>query len=228
MADSQLPLLTLLLLFTACCVAAFVVGQLISTYARAYLAAPNEVTTFLDAVDFSIQENESYDRDVSKVQKLEDKLRMGKLLREIQKCGDDLREDLNGLMIAEGETRLRSSTRLLWAAQRTRLEERVRRLDMLRMRFLVLYMGLVAANSTRPESMPAKDPEKHHIPKMTLRPSLPVGIAEGIKRKPPMRRLTTQAIGHNTDAGETKHGWASVIDELRMSPLHKRHASFGE
>src|ERR1700710_943331 len=164
-APAALPLLTILLLLTACLVSVFVLGQIATTYTTAYLAAPSEITTFIDAVDFSIQENESYDRDVGKVTKLEDKLRMGRLLREIQKCGDDLREDLNGLLIDEGGTRLRSSTRLLWAAKRKRLEERMRRLDLLRMRFLVVYMGLIAAKSA-PENTPAKDPEKnHHSPK---------------------------------------------------------------
>ncbi|PMD65800.1 uncharacterized protein K444DRAFT_607197 [Hyaloscypha bicolor E] len=227
MADTNdLPLVTLLLLFTACFVSAFIVLQVATTYTSAYLAAPNEITTFIDAVDFSIQENESYDRDVAKVQRLEDKLRMGKLLREIQKCGDDLREDLNGLLIDEGGTRLRSSTRLLWASKRKRLEESVRRLDLLRMRFLVVYMGLVAAKSTSEHHGSAKDPEKHHQ-KVSVRPTLPHALTEGIQRKPPLRRLTTQAMGHGDNVGSPqRQGWAGVVAELQRSPLmHKRHAS---
>ncbi|KAH7356957.1 hypothetical protein BKA65DRAFT_218570 [Rhexocercosporidium sp. MPI-PUGE-AT-0058] len=227
MADTaDLPLLTILLLLTACLVSIFVVVQVATTYTTAYLAAPNEITTFIDAVDFSIQENESYDRDVAKVQRLEDKLRMGKLLREIQKCGDDLREDLNGLLIDEGGTRLRSSTRILWATKRKRLEEQVRRLDLLRMRFLVVYMGLVAAKGTS-EHTPTRDPEKHITPKMTVRPGLPHALTEGITRKPPLRRLTTQAMGHNDHVGSPqKQGWMGVVAELQNSPLmHKRHAS---
>ncbi|TAQ88071.1 hypothetical protein B7494_g3598 [Chlorociboria aeruginascens] len=227
MADaSDLPILTVFLLLTACLVSIFVVAQLATTYTTAYLAAPSEITTFIDAVDFSIQENESYDRDVAKVQKLEDKLRMGRLLREIQKCGDDLREDLNRLLIDEGGTRLRSSTRLLWAAKRKRLEERVRRLDLLRMRFLVVYMGLIAAKSS--EQPPARDPEKSQAPRMALRPSLPQSLTEGItKKQPPLRRLATQAMGHNDHSGGIqKQGWAGVVAELQNSPLmHKRHAS---
>lgn len=227
MADSSdLPVLTILLLLTACLVSLFVLGQIASTYTTAYLAAPSEITTFIDAVDFSIQENESYDRDVAKVARLEDKLRMGRLLREIQKCGDDLREDLNGLLIDEGGTRLRSSTRLLWAAKRKRLEERMRRLDLLRMRFLVVYMGLIAAKGTT-EHAPARDPEKNDAPKMQLRPSLPHALTEGITRKPPLRRLATQAMGHNDQVGGIqKLGWEGVVAELQNSPLmHKRHAS---
>lgn len=228
MADSaDLPLLTILLLLTACLLAVLVLGQIATTYTTAYFAAPSEISTFLDTVDFSIQENESYDRDVAKVTRLEDKLRMGRLLREIQKCGDDLREDLNRLLIDEGGTRLRSSTRIFWAAKRKRLEERMRRLDLLRMRFLVVYMGLIAAKSTA-EATPAKDPEKnHHTPKMQIRPSLTHALTEGITRKPPLRRITTQAMGHNDGSGgPQKQGWAGVVAELQRSPLmHKRHAS---
>jgi hypothetical protein len=208
-------------------VAIFVVAQIVIVYTTAYLEAPSQITTFIDAVDFSIQENESYDRDVAKVTRLEDKLRMGRLLREIQKCGDDLREDLNSLLVEEGTMRLRSSSRILWATKRTRLEERMRRLDLLRMRFLVVYMGLIAAKSTS-EQGPAKDPEKHyHSPKMQLRPSLPHALTESITRKPPLRRLTTQAMGHNdASGGMQKMGWAGVVAELQSSPLmHKRHAS---
>ncbi|KAH6683242.1 hypothetical protein B0J14DRAFT_142243 [Halenospora varia] len=226
MADvSELSLITICLLLTACLVSIFVVGQILTTYTSAYWAAPNEIITFIDAVDFSIQENESYDRDVGKVPRLEDKLRMGKLLREIQKCGDDLREDLNKLLVDETGTRLRASTRLLWAAKRGRLEERMRRLDLLRMRFLVVYMGLIAAKSTEHQ----RDPEKHspHAPKMPVRPALPHALTEGITRKPPLRRLTTQAMGHNDHVGEKpKMGWMGVVAELQNSPLmHKRHAS---
>ncbi|CZS90434.1 uncharacterized protein RAG0_01520 [Rhynchosporium agropyri] len=223
---ADLPLVTILLLLTACLVSIFVVVQVATTYTTAYLAAPNEITTFIDAVDFSIQENESYDRDVAKVQRLEDKLRLLKLLRGIQKCGDDMREDVNRLLIEEGGTRLRSSTRILWAVKRKGLEEQVRRLDLLRMRFLVVYMGLVAAKGTL-EQTQTRDPEKQTTPKMTVRPGLTHGSTEGIARKPPLRRLTTQAMGHNDHVGTPqKQGWMGVVAELQNSPLmHKRHAS---
>jgi len=228
----NLTLLTTLLLLTACLISLLLTLVFLATYTTAYLSAPSEIITFIDAVDFSIQENESYDRDLSKVKRLEDKLRMGKLLREIQKCGDDLREDLNGLMVDGGEgengMRMRSSTRFLWAAKRKRLEERVRRLDLLRMRFLVVYMGLVAQNSSA-ENTPQKerDPEKIHVVKTLSRPSLPISLSEVITRKPPLRRLTTQAVGHSDNVGgPQKMGWAGVVAELQRSPLmHKRHAS---
>ncbi|CAG8957980.1 hypothetical protein HYFRA_00000323 [Hymenoscyphus fraxineus] len=225
MADqSNLSPLTISLPLTACLVSFFVLGQTLTTYTSAYLAAPDEITTFIDAVDFSIQENESYDRDVGKLQRLDDKLRMGKLLREIQKSGDDLREELNRLLIDGGGTTLRPSTRLLWAAKRGRLEERMRRLDLLRMRFLVVYMGLIAANST---DQPApKDPEKIERPKWPVR-NLTQELQESVKRKPPMRRLTTQAMGHNDSVGDMpKMGWMGVVAELQSSPLmQRRHAS---
>lgn len=227
MADTanNLPILTILLLLAACLVSLFVVAQVATSYTTAYLAAPDEITTFVDAVDFSIQENESYDRDLAKVPRLEDKLRMGRLLREIQKCGDDLREDLNGLLIDGGGTRMRSSTRLLWATKRKRLEEQVRRLDMLKMRFLVVYMGLVAQGN--PKESLTRDPEKQTSPRTIARPGMPLGLTEGITKKPPLRRLTTQAMGHNDQVGTPqKMGWMGVVAELQNSPLmHKRRAS---
>ncbi|PBP17378.1 hypothetical protein BUE80_DR011856 [Diplocarpon rosae] len=222
---ADLPLLTILLLLTACLVSLFVVLQVATTYTTAYLNAPNEITTFIDAVDFSIQENESYDRDVAEVQRLEDKLRMGKLLREIQKCGDDLREDLNRVLVDEGGTRLRSSTRLLWATKKQRLEEQVRRLDLMRMRFLVVYMGLVVAKRTSQQTN-SRAPEKQISPR-SARPGNPHVLMEGITREPPLRRLNTQAMGHNDHVGMSqKTGWMGVVAELQNSPLmHKRHAS---
>ncbi|KAF8847779.1 hypothetical protein BDZ45DRAFT_681674 [Acephala macrosclerotiorum] len=226
---SDLPLLTLILLLLTAIVCLLVLFQVGATYTSAYLAAPSEITTFIDAVDFSIQENESLDKDVGKVQRLEDKLRLNKLLREIQKCGDDLREDLNGLLFEEGGTRIRSGARLLWANRRKRLEERVRRLDLLRMRFLVVYMGLVAAKGT-PEKE-EKSLEKLHIPKAPGRPPILHAITEGHARRPPLRRLTTQGattMGHNEKnvGSPQRMGWAGVVQELQNSPLmHKRHAS---
>ncbi|KAK2627562.1 hypothetical protein QTJ16_003528 [Diplocarpon rosae] len=215
----------ILLLLTACLVSLFVVLQVATTFTTAYLNAPNEITTFIDAVDFSVQENESYDRDVAKVQRLEDKLRMGKLLREIQKCGNDLREDLNRVLADEGGTRLRSSMRLLWATKKQRLEEQVRRLDLLRMRFLVVYMGLVVAKEISQQAN-IRASEKQLSPR-SARPGHPHVLIEGITREPPLRRLNTQVMGHNDQVGTSqKTGWMGVVAELQNSPLmHKRHAS---
>jgi hypothetical protein len=209
----------------------FLLAQVITTYTHAYLSAPTEIHTFIDTVEFSIQENESYDKDVAKVQRLEDKLRLGKLLREIQKGGDDLREELNALLVEEGGQRMRASTRILWAVKRKSLEERVRRLDMLRMRFLVVYMGLVAAKTS--EAPSAADLEKaasaSKLSKALSRPTLPHAFTEEIagRKFPPMRRLTTQAVGHREGTGEVqKLGWLGVVAELQKSPrMHRRHAS---
>lgn len=230
MADGDTNLAAALILVTALLLSLSILSQTLSSYTHAYLAAPSEVTAFIDAADFSIQENESYDRDIAKVQRLEDKMRLGRLLREIQRCGDDLREELNRLLIDESGTRLRTSARLLWKGKRAALEERVRRSDLLRMRFLVVYMGLIAGTSTAPPPKPTSDPEKNmrEIPKMTLRPGLPHALTEGIARNPPpLRRITTQAMGHNEAVGGgQKMGWLGVVAELQRSPLmHKRHAS---
>lgn len=226
----SLPLLTTLLLLTACLLALLVLAQTATTYLTAYRSAPHELQTFVDAVDFSIQENEACDRDVEKITKLDDKIRLLRLLREIQKCGDDLREDLNRVLVHEGGAKLHLGTRYLWAAKRKRLEERLSRLDMLRMRFLVVYLGVVAARTAEgPPAQPARDPEKggNGAPKTQLRPGLPHALTEGITRKPPLRRLTTQAMGHNDHStAPQKMGWAGVVAELQRSPLmHKRHAS---
>jgi hypothetical protein len=228
MAESEARQWTIILVLTALLLSLAVLAQIVTSYTNAYMAAPREITTFIDAVDFSIQENESYDRDVAKVQRLEDKIRLGRLLREIQKEGDDLREDLNRILISEGGTTLRTGARILWASKRRALEDRVRRVDLLRMRFLVVYMGIIAAN-TEKQGGPPKDPEKSNGPFQTpTKPMLPRALTEGITRKhPPLRRLTTQAIGHNANvAGDHRKGWAGVVQELQRSPrMHQRHAS---
>ncbi|KUI60573.1 hypothetical protein VP1G_07805 [Cytospora mali] len=238
---------TLVLALTALFLSAVVTLQILSAYAKAYMSAPAEIYTFVDAADSSVQENESYDRDVSRVQRLDDKLRLGRLLREIQKCGDDLREELNGVLMSESDDggddvmgdlkdfRLKTTARVLWASKRRGLEDKVRRLDMLRMRFLVVYLGIVSnANAAeKDKKTPVKDPEKFNTrlfeDESAARPQLPRGIAEAIQNKKPMaRRLSTQAIGHSDEKVEAgpRRGWAGVMMELQMSPLlHKRKAS---
>ncbi len=234
MSDSSARQWTVVMVLTALFLSLVVLGQILARFAAGYLAAPREITAFVDSVDSSIQENESYDRDVAKVQRLDDKMRLGRLLREIQKGGDDLREELNALLVSDEDMRLRTSARLLWASKRAHMEERLRRLDLLRMRFLVIYMSIVAATTTAAaekveKSASPKDPEKaaahdHHP---THAAPFPAGLADGIKRKPPLRRLTTPAMGH-LDSSEGSHrlGWQGVIQELQRSPLlHKRHTS---
>ena len=233
MAESGWIQWTIILVLTALSLSFVVLAQIASTYSAAYINAPKEIATFIDTVDFSIQENEDYDRDVAKVQRLDDKIRLGRLLREIQKGGDDLREELNGLLLAEGGTTLRTSARILWASKRSQLEERVRRLDLLRMRFLVVYMSVLTTAVEKPAQPPPpapplpSDPEKIVAFTTPLKPTLAKSLTDSITRRPPLRRLTTQAIGHqDTMTRPHKKGWAGVVEELQTSPrMQQRHAS---
>lgn len=240
MAEFNLLQWTIILILIAVILSLIVLVQIISSYTAAYQAAPLEIATFLDTADFSVQENESYDRDVAKVQRLDDKIRLTRLLREIQKTGDDLREDINGVVIEEDTTKLKTSARLLWASKRSRLEDRVRRLDMLRMRFLVVYMGVVASQTStttheKPSAPPpppplptARDLEKSPVFKTPTRPALPRGLMEGIINRPPLRSLTTQALVNHPEpiSKPSRKGWAGVVQELQTSPkMHQRHAS---
>ncbi|CRK29101.1 hypothetical protein BN1723_018377, partial [Verticillium longisporum] len=90
---------TIILALTALCLSLVVLGQLLASHAAAYLAAPREAALLLDALDASIEENESYDRDLTKVPRLEDKIRLVRLLLDIQRAGDDLREALCALFV---------------------------------------------------------------------------------------------------------------------------------
>ncbi|CAK7219541.1 hypothetical protein SCUCBS95973_003850 [Sporothrix curviconia] len=227
-SDSATRQWTLVLVLTALFLSLVVVGQILARYGAAYWAAPREIAALLDSADSSLQENESYDRDVAKVARRDDKIRLGRLLGEIQRAGDDLREDLNSVLVmprpqdADGSNhdadygngrlvcsekpsfddrrprglerrrataartgpsfssssslrvpssssdhmpscpspKLRASARILWASKRTHLEERLRRLDLLRMRFLVVYMSIVAATATAAAERVEKSAEK--------------------------------------------------------------------
>lgn len=226
------PLYTILLVLAALLLSLFVLSQLLLSYISAYFLAPHELSSFTSTVDFSIQENESYDANIGKISKLEDKMALSRLLREIQKSSDDLREELSG-MLEEGGTKLRNSVRLLWANKRRRLEEKVRRLDMLRMRFLVVYMGLIAAKSHSQVTVaPVADvetPPAFQTPSRGIvRSKVPNALLEEMARRPPLRRLATQAMGHSNDlvGYAQKTGWAGVVAELQKSPLmQRRHAS---
>lgn len=244
MVEFNLLQWTIILILIAVVLSLIVLVQIISSYTAAYQAAPLEIATFVDTADFSVQENESYDRDVAKVQRLDDKIRLTRLLREIQKTGDDLREDINGVVLEEDTTKLRTAARLLWASKRARLEDRVRRLDMLRMRFLVVYMGVVASHtnttstniyekpSQRPPPPPplptSPDLEKPPVFKTPTRPAHLQGLMEGIANRPPLRSLTTQALINHSEPlpKPNRKGWAGVVQELQTSPkMHQRHAS---
>ncbi|KAI2625583.1 hypothetical protein GGR54DRAFT_637367 [Hypoxylon sp. NC1633] len=221
-------------ILTACClgsVGTVVFSQFFNT-ATAYQAAPHEIVSFFDAVDFSIEENESYDRDVAKVQRLEDKMRLNRLLREIQKNGDELREELGRLVISEDNRTLRLSARFNWAVHRRHLEEKMRRLDMLRLRFLTVYAGIVATiagdRMKHAEKITPKDPEKAALHRPA---SMPKSVTDSIKHRPPLRRITaptgaTTMGRHQTPETPHRIGWMGVVQELQRSPLmHKRRTS---
>ncbi|KAI0179577.1 hypothetical protein GGR52DRAFT_312180 [Hypoxylon sp. FL1284] len=243
MTDPSSPLLWSVIIPTTGAVTAISIAQTFTVYATAYRAAPIELITFLDALESSSLENESYDSDVAKVQRLDDKVRLGRLLRQIQKCSDDLRDELNKLMVPgdgndggnESNQTLRTGARILWANHRKQLESKVRRLDMLRTRFLVSYMGIVAAMANHQpvkiaERAVPKDLEKAapiHQHQTPVRPVLPKALTDSIKHRPPPRRLSAQPMGHHEKPG-TPHpmGWIGVVQELQSSPLmRQRRAS---
>ncbi|KAK4131201.1 hypothetical protein BT67DRAFT_451913 [Trichocladium antarcticum] len=232
MSDSSSRQWILVLALTALLLSLAILAQIASRYTKAYLDAPHEVSAFLDAVDSSIAENESYDRDIAKIQRLDDKLRLGRPLRDIQKGGDALREHLNALLVGGDDTRLRNGARILWASHRRQLEEKVRRLDLLRMRFLVIHMGIIAGAATeaaaKKDVAARRDPEKSAAIPVTPRLSgLSKTFVEGIRPSRPLPRLTVQTTGQQEHTeGSHRKGWAGVVMELQRSPLLKeRHAS---
>lgn len=233
MTDSAARQWILVLSLTALLLCFAILAQIANRYTKAYVDAPEEVSVFFEVIDSSVAENECYDRDIAKVKRLEDKLWLGRLLREIQKGGDGLREDLNALVVGEDDTRLRPSARIYWASHRLQLQDKVRRLDLLRMRFLVVHMGIIAGAATEEAAAPRKDhsprdPEKSPDLPYTPRPGgLPKALSDSIKSRPPLRRLTVETSGHQENVeGSHRKGWAGVVRELQRSPLlRERHAS---
>ncbi|KAH6610821.1 hypothetical protein Trco_000841 [Trichoderma cornu-damae] len=229
MADSGWLQWAYLLATTATGMSIVMIVQTANSYWTAYKLAPQEVASFIDTLDFSMEENESYDRDVSRVQRLEDKIRLSRLLREIRKMGDDLRDDLGCLVLDEGATTLRISSRLLWASKRAQLEERMRRLDSLRMRFMMVYLGTITSVAEKQPPPPPPLPRQPDKAIAFATPTRPLAKKplDDLPRRTPSRRLATQAIGHNEHV-ETpqRSGWAGVVQELQMSPrMRARHAS---
>lgn len=202
------------------------IAQAANSYWTAYRVAPQEVASFIDTLDFSIEENEGYDRDVSKVQRLEDKIRLNRLLREIQRIGDDLRDDLNRLVREECASTLRTSSRIMWASKRAQIEERMKRLDSLRMRFMMVYLGIITSVAEKQPPPPPPLPEKTAAYTTPSRLSAKKSF-DDLPKRTPSRRLTTQAIGHHEHVEiPQRSGWAGVVQELQMSPrMRARHAS---
>ncbi|KAF7874116.1 hypothetical protein EAF04_002788 [Stromatinia cepivora] len=230
--QSSLPT-SLLLTCAATAVSLPIIVQTLLTHLSAFNTAPQDLSTYLSVLESSVSENASYDHDISRISKLEDKLRLAGMVREIQKCGDELRELLDKMVSKEDHKRLKLGSRILWGTTRRDLEERVRKLDLLRMRFLVVYLGMVAAKT----EVVLKEKEKEDADKVSgmvgplgspIRSrTLPSNLSENIKRTPPLRRITSNAIGHNEGTGSPQRsGWMGVVNELQSSPLmHKRRAS---
>ncbi|ESZ91098.1 hypothetical protein SBOR_8498 [Sclerotinia borealis F-4128] len=231
---------SLLLTCAATAVSIPILVQTLLTHLSAYHTAPQDLSTYLSVLESSISENASYDHDISRISKLEDKLRLAGMVREIQKCGDELRDLLDKMVSKEDHKRLKLGSRILWGTTRRDLEERVRKLDLLRMRFLVVYLGMVAAKTevVLKEKEREKEREKEDADKVSgmgfgplgspIRTrTLPSNLSENIKRTPPLRRITSNAIGHNEGTGSPQRsGWMGVVSELQSSPLmHKRRAS---
>ncbi|QSZ33313.1 hypothetical protein DSL72_002901 [Monilinia vaccinii-corymbosi] len=233
--QSSLPT-SLLLACAATAVSLPILVQTLLTHLSAYNTAPQDLTTYLSVLESSVSENASYDHDISRLSKLEDKLRLAGMVREIQRCGDELRGLLDKMVRKEDHKRLKLGSRILWGTTRRDLEERVRKLDLLRMRFLVVYLGMVAAKTevVLKEREREREKEKEDADQVAMglgspvrSRTLPSNLSENIKRTPPLRRITSNAIGHNEGTGSPQRsGWLGVVSELQSSPLmHKRRAS---
>lgn len=224
-----------------------VFGQVVTTHYHAFMSAPGEFETFIDALEYSAQENDSYGRDITKVQRADESKRLEQILRDIYKYTHDLQHQVKDL-IEPGTDTLRYSARFLWPSRRLRLEERVRRLDLLRMRFLVMYMGIIASQTPAPFEKSTLVPTPRPIPAPPTPPTPPEGLAptfpitpvpkppplpksltDAILKKPTLKKISTTPITkkENKEREQPSHmGWAGVIAELQKSPLlHKRHAS---
>lgn len=231
--QSSLPT-SLLLTCAATAVSLPILVQTLLTHLSAYNTAPQDLNTYLSVLESSVSENASYDHDISRISKLEDKLRLAGMVREIQKCGDELRGLLDKMVRKEDHKRLKLGSRILWGTTRRDLEERVRKLDLLRMRFLVVYLGMVAAKTEVVLKEKEREREREDADKVAMglaspvrSRTLPNNLSENIKRTPPLRRITSSAIGHNEGTGSPQRsGWLGVVSELQSSPLmHKRRAS---
>lgn len=242
-AHGDLSGVTMTFILAALLLSLLTIGQVVASHLYAYSSAPIEVQTFLEAANSSIAENESFDHDIMRLQ-TSDRPRLIKLLDSIQKCGDDLREDLNRLTVDGSDSRLKTQSMLLWKTHRDRLETRLRRLDLLRMRFLTLQMGLVAASNASPTHH-EKALERRAPDGQFPRPHRPMpqhALTETIKKisersqtlpaekKPstPQRTMSAARTGHNMNdiAKGPQFSMASVISELQSSPkLHMRRAS---
>lgn len=241
MAHNDLSGVTMTFILAALLLSLLTIGHVVASHVYAYNSAPSEFHTFLDAANSSIAENESFDHDIMRLQP-SDRPRLIKLLDSIQKCGDDLRENLNRLTVDGTDTKLRTQSLLLWKTHRDRLETQLRRLDLLRMRFLTLHMGLLAhSTATHPHFHNEKAGERRAPEGQFPRPAMPkhalTDTLQKIKEKgahtekkpsTPQRSMSAARTGHNMQdiAKGPQFSMASVISELQSSPkLHMRRAS---
>ena len=236
-AQNDMTGVTMTFILAALLLSLLTIGQVVASHAYAYSSAPIEVQTFLDAANSSIAENESFENDIQRLE-LKHRPRLIKLIDSIQKCGDDLREDLDRLTVDGSGSKLKTQSMLLWKTHRERLETRLRRLDLLRMRFLTLQMGLLAVGSNAPIVHQEKAAERRAPDGLFARPPRPAmpqqALTETIKKisekKPntPQRSMSAARTGHNMTeiAKGPAFSMASVISELQSSPkLHMRRAS---
>ncbi|RAL64091.1 hypothetical protein DID88_003279 [Monilinia fructigena] len=121
--------------------------------------------------------------------------------------GDELRGLLDTMVRKKDHKSLKLGSRILWGTTRRDLEERVRKLDLLRMRFLVVYLGIVAAKTEVVLKEKEKEREREDADKVAMglgspvrSRTLPNNLSENIKQTPPLRRITSSAIGHTTRA----------------------------
>ncbi|EGS18500.1 uncharacterized protein CTHT_0051020 [Thermochaetoides thermophila DSM 1495] len=219
-------------------------------YYKSYLSASSEVSCLLETSDYLLAEADTYTHEVSKLPRLSDRVRLSKLVREFRREAEALRKEVNSLVLRRGQHQehgrgeglaLRPIARLGWAVYKGRLDERIRRVDVLRVRLLVAQVGVIS--NTIAESTPP--PTRENSPGLGViyeekpldAPPTPPLTPKTMPRKgwdssesfntteltPAKQKLTLQ-----TDCVDTssRKGWAGVVRELQKSPLLKeRHAS---
>lgn len=185
-----------------------------------------EIASFLDILDFSAHENDSYKSDdiLVRVQRMEDRARIDKLLQEIHKCVENLRNDVNKLVFVgkEGKKKLRVFARFLWLVRKSNLQERARRLDLLRTRFLVIYFELMA-NKIFSEYCSSPKLIDHEKVNESISP-IPQSSSLLQNKTKVQNLITLQTSPGPYSLNNQKHGWTDVLAELQRSPLmQKRH-----